>query len=153
RSLAAGRSGLVLQVLLQRHDHLDEATPYLFEEGDNLVEIGIIGQLQPRRLLLGGGRFRPDSAGKRQIARDELFLERDALALQTRDFGLQRRARVRFGLTSPPYRTRHGASRSGPSEEDYHHRSRRRNRNTRMRRTSEGESSPRTEPIKTSLSC
>src|SRR3954449_1208328 len=61
-------SGLVLQVFLQRHDHLDEATPYLFEEGNNLVEIGIIGQLHPWRFLLGGRRFRPDSARKRQIA-------------------------------------------------------------------------------------
>ena len=54
---------------------------------------------------LGGRRFRLDRAGKRQIARDELFLERGALALKTRDLCLQRRALVRHRLTRPPYRS------------------------------------------------
>src|SRR6188768_2581363 len=88
-------SGPVLDVLLQRHGHFDEAAPYFLEEVDHFVEIGVTGPLKPRRFLFGSRSFRLDSTGKRQIARDELFLKCGALALKTRDFRLQRRPLIR----------------------------------------------------------
>src|ERR1700730_2957030 len=69
-SSSGSPSGLVENVLLQRHDHLDQAAPDLLHEIHDLVEIGIVGQLQPRLLRLGRRLLRLDHARQRQIARD-----------------------------------------------------------------------------------
>src|SRR6516165_4845853 len=94
-------SGLVL---LQRRDHFNEAAPDLLDEIHDLVEIGIIGQLQARLLRLGRRRLRLDGAGQRQIARKQLFLDRYVLALKACDLGFERRALVRYRLARPSHR-------------------------------------------------
>src|SRR5215471_10929974 len=94
-------SGLVL---LQRRDHLNQAAPDLLDEIHNLVEIGIIGQLQARFLRLGRRRLRLDGARQRQIARKQLFLDRYVFALKACDLGLERRALVRHRLAGPSHR-------------------------------------------------
>src|SRR5262245_28984643 len=99
--LVAASSGLVL---LQRRDHLNQAAPDLLDEIHDLVEIGIVGQLQARFLRLGRRRLRLDGAGQRQIARKQLFLDRYVLALKARDLGFERRALVRYRLARPSHR-------------------------------------------------
>src|ERR1700730_4065369 len=95
------RSSGLLHVFLQRRDHIDQAAPDLLDEGHDPVEIGVVGQLQPRLLRLGGGRLRLCRARQRQIVRDELLLERAVLALQPRALGLERRALVRYRPANP----------------------------------------------------
>src|SRR5215469_9907318 len=91
-------SGLVL---LQRRDHFNEAAPDLLDEIHDLVEIGIVGQLQARLLRLGRRRLRLDGARQRQVARKQLFLDRYVFALKARDLALERRALVRHHLAGP----------------------------------------------------
>src|SRR5712692_8936735 len=98
---ASTRSSGLLHVFLQRRDHVDQAAPDLLDEGHDPVEIGVVGQLQPRLLRLGGRRVRLCRARQGQIVRDEFLLERDVLALQPRDLGLERGALVRGRLASP----------------------------------------------------
>src|SRR5215468_5354367 len=86
-------SGLVL---LQRRDHFNEAAPDLLDEIHDLVEIGIIGQLQARLLRRGRRRRRLDGGGQRQSALKQLLLDRYVLALTGCDVGFQRHARVGY---------------------------------------------------------
>src|SRR6516165_11160196 len=94
-------SGLVL---LQGRDHLNQAAPDLLDEIHDLVEIGIVGQLQARLLRLGRRRFRLDGARQRQIVCKQLFLHRCIFALKARDLGFERRALVRHRLAGPSHR-------------------------------------------------
>ena len=99
--LADRAHDLLQHVLLQGHDHLDQAAPHLLDEGHHLVEVGIVRQLQARLLGLGDRRLRLDRARKRQIVREQFLLERHVLVLQPRDLGLERRALVRHRLAGP----------------------------------------------------
>src|SRR5262249_35431915 len=94
-------SGLFQHVLLQRRDHLHQTAPDLLDEIHDLVEIGVVGQLQARLLRLDRRRLRLDGARQRQIARKQLFLDRCVFALKPRDLGFERRALVRHGLARP----------------------------------------------------
>src|SRR5262249_26674514 len=94
-------SDLFQHVLLQCRDHFNQAAPDLLDEIHDLVEIGIVGQLQARLLRLGRRRLRLDGAGQRQIARKQLFLDRYVLALKACDLGIQRRALARDRLAPP----------------------------------------------------
>src|SRR5262249_21305962 len=98
---ATAASVLVEHVFLQRHDHLGQAPPDLLHETHHLVEVGIVRQLQARLFRLRCRLIRLHRAGQRQIVRDQLLLERDVLALQPRDLGLQRRALVGHRLAGP----------------------------------------------------
>src|SRR5215470_6219837 len=93
-------SGLFQHVLLQRRDHLNQAAPDLLDEIHDLVEIGIVGQLQARLLRLGRRRLWLDGAWQRQIARKQLF-DRCVFALKARDLGFERRTIVRHRLAGP----------------------------------------------------
>src|SRR5262249_61922496 len=62
-SLSRRWSGLFQHVLLQRRDHLNQAAPDLLDEVHDLVEIGIVRQLQTRLVQLG--RRRPWLCGAR----------------------------------------------------------------------------------------
>src|SRR5215831_16752949 len=101
RLAIAAWSNLFQHVLLQRRDHLNQATPDLLDEVHDLVEIGIVSQLQTRLLPLDRWRLRLDGARQRQIARKQLFLDRCVFALKPRDLGLERRALVRHRLAGP----------------------------------------------------
>src|SRR5215831_6550343 len=94
-------SGLFQHVLLQRRDHLNQAAPDLLDEIHDLVEIGIVGQLQARLLRLGRRRLGLDGARQRQIARKQLFLDRCVFALKARDLGFERRTLVWHRLAGP----------------------------------------------------
>src|SRR5262249_28390489 len=96
-------TGLFQHVLLQRRDHLHQAAPDLLDEIHDLVEIGIVGQLQARLLRLGRRRLRLDGARQRQVARKQLFLDRCVFALKARDLGLERRPLVRPRLPTPSH--------------------------------------------------
>src|SRR3984893_2800397 len=98
-------SGLFQHVLLKRHDHLNQAAPDLLDEIHDLVEIGIVGQLQARLLRHGRRRFGADGARQRQIARKQLFPDLCVFALKARDLGFERRALVRHRLAGPSHLT------------------------------------------------
>src|SRR6266436_5135095 len=98
-------SALVQHVLLQAHDHVHQAAPYLVEEGHHLVEIRVVGRLQARLLRLGRRLCGLDRAGKRKVAGEELLLERNIFRLQPRDLRFQRGALVSYRLARPSHRT------------------------------------------------
>src|SRR5215470_3829707 len=100
-SLSRRWSGLFQHVLLQRRDHLNQAAPDLLDEVHDLVEIGIVRQLQTRLVPLDRRRLWLDGARQRQIARQQLFLDRCVFALKARDLGFERRALVRHRLAGP----------------------------------------------------
>src|SRR5215510_1956392 len=94
-------SALLQHVFLQSDDHLDQAAPDLLHEIHDLVELGVVGQLQALVVRLASGRLRLDRSRQRQIACHELLLERDVLALQTCNLSFERRALVRHRLAGP----------------------------------------------------
>src|SRR5262249_32099783 len=100
-SLSRRSSGLFQHILLQRRDHLNQAAPDLLDEVHDLVEMGIVRQLQTRLVPLGRRRLWPDGARQRQISRKQLFLDRCVFALKARDLGFECRALVRHRLAGP----------------------------------------------------
>src|SRR5919204_606420 len=89
---------------MYRRDHVEQSAPDLLDEIHDLVEIGVIGQLQARLVGIGSRRIRLDGARQRQIACDQLFLDRCVFGLEARNLGLERGALVRHGLACPSRR-------------------------------------------------